>query len=185
MQAPIRKLAYLGVFIALIMGVGYALVMVPNVELVTALTFLAGVLMGWRSGILIGCVGEFLFSAFNPMGSGLLFPLLLVAQVISMGVVGGVGGLCRSLVLEGNPSFGRNLLIGAVGFGLTLFYDILVSLAFPLMAGFDKKGIISTLVAGVVFSALHLVVNTLIFGGLVPLAARRIFRAVPFFRESW
>lgn len=184
MQTPIRKLAYLGVFIALVMGVGFALVIVPNVELVTALIFLAGVLMGWRSGILIGGVGEMLFSVFNPMGSGLLFPPMLVAQVISMGIVGGVGGLCRSLILDENPSFGRNLIIGAIGFGLTLFYDILVSLAFPLTAGFNWKGIVSTLLAGVVFSALHLVVNTMIFMGLVPFAARRIFRAVPFFQES-
>ncbi len=183
MSRRIRIIAYTGVFIGLIVGVGYALAAVPNVELVTALIFLAGVLMGWHFGLMIGIIAEFLFSAFNPVGSGLLFPSMLIAQVISMGVVGLCGGLCRQLVLSELLSIWRRLEIGLIGCGLTLLYDLLVSLAYPLTAGFNLQGIIATLVAGLVFSAIHLLVNTLIFLYVVPLTARRIYQANAFFQE--
>lgn len=179
----VKKIAYTGVFVALIMGVGYALAVVPNVELVSALAFLSGVLMGRKAGILIGALGEFLFSAFNPLGSGLLFPALIVAQVLSMAVIGGVGGVCRGLVLRPGFSLKRNAALGAIGLGLTLFYNILVSIAYPLMAGFNLTGILTTLAAGLLFSLVHLIINTLIFGWLVPLTAQQLYRAVPFFQE--
>jgi uncharacterized membrane protein len=61
MNSRIRKITYSAIFIALIVGVGYALAFIPNVELVTALIFLAGVLMGWKSGIIIGGIADFCF----------------------------------------------------------------------------------------------------------------------------
>jgi uncharacterized membrane protein len=178
-----RHIAFSGIFIALVLGVGYALAFVPNVELVTAMIFLAGTLMGLKRGLLIGILGEFLFSALNPMGSGLLFPPMLIAQILAMTVVCLTGALLRSYILNWKISVPNVILIGAIGFLLTLFYDILVSAAYPLSAGFKPRETIATIIAGLAFSVIHLISNTAVFIVLVPVTAQQVFRAVPYFQE--
>lgn len=174
----------MGIFIALVLGVGYALALVPNVELVTAMIFLSGVLMGVKRGIFVGIIGEFLFSALNPVGSGLLFPPMLITQVISMGFIGAVGGLLRQYIINWKPKPINVIVIGAVSFTITLIYDIFVSLAFPISAGFNFKETIGVVVAsGIAFSVIHLIVNTIIFITLVPVTAQMIIKAVPYFSD--
>jgi len=183
MNSRIRKITYSAIFIALIVGVGYALAFIPNVELVTALIFLAGVLMGWKSGIIIGGIAEFLFSALNPLGSGLIFPPMLIAQVLAMIIIGIVGGFSRKYILNWQPRAQNIIVIGLIGGVLTLFYDTCVSLAYPLSAGFNIQGLVTTLIAGLAFSVIHIIANLIIFLLLVPVTAQRVFRAVTFFRE--
>ncbi len=184
MNTRIRKITHSAIFIALIVGVGYALAFIPNIELVTALIFLAGVLMGWKSGLVVGGIGEFLFSALNPLGSGLIFPPMLIAQVLAMMIVGGVGGLSRKFILSWQPRALNFVVIALIGGLLTLFYDICVSLAYPLSAGFNMQGVLTTLAAGLAFSLIHILVNLTIFVLLVPVTALRVVRAVPYFREN-
>lgn len=173
----------MGIFIALVLGVGYALALVPNVELVTAMIFLSGVLMGVKRGIFVGIIGEFLFSALNPVGSGLLFPPMLITQVISMGFIGAVGGLLRQYIINWKPKPINVIVIGAVSFTITLIYDIFVSLAFPISAGFNFKETIGVVITGIAFSVIHLIVNTIIFITLVPVTAQMIIKAVPYFSD--
>jgi hypothetical protein len=178
-----RHIAFSGIFIALILGVGYALAFVPNVELVMAMIFLAGTLMGLKRGLLIAILGELLFSALNPMGSGLLFPPMLIAQILAMIIVCLTGALLRSYILNWNISLLNIVLIGAIGFLLTLFYDILVSAAYPLSAGFKPRETVATIIAGLAFSVIHLISNTAVFIVLVPVTAQQVFRAIPYFQE--
>jgi len=178
-----RHIAFSGIFIALILGVGYALAFVPNVELVTTMIFLAGVLMRLKRGLLVGILGEFLFSALNPIGSGLLFPPMLIAQIAAMTVVCLTGALLRNYILNWKTSLPNIILIGAIGLLLTLFYDILVSAAYPLSAGFKLRETVATIIAGLAFSVIHLISNTIIFIVLVPLTAQQVFRAIPYFQE--
>ena len=183
MNNRIKKITFTGVFIALIIGIGYALVFVPNIELITALIFIAGSLMGVKQGVLVGSLGEFLFSALNPMGSGLLFPPMLVAQVISMGLIGMIGGLVSNFILKWKPKPQNILIIGGLGFTLTLFYDFLVSLAYPISAGFTLKATIAAVITGLGFSVVHISANTLIFIILVPITTQTVYRAIPYFSE--
>ena len=178
-----RQIAFSGIFIALLLGVGYALAFVPNIELLTAMIFLAGVLMGFKRGIIIGVIGEFLFSALNPMGSGLLFPPMLIAQLIAMAIVSLSGTLMRNYILSCKRGIVSSITMGGIGLILTLLYDILVSAAFPISAGFSFREVIGTIIAGLAFSAVHLIGNTLVFILLVPVAAQQVYRAVPFFSE--
>ena len=183
MHQKTRHIAFSGIFIALILGVGYALAFVPNVELVTTMIFLAGVLMRLKRGLLVGILGEFLFSALNPIGSGLLFPPMLIAQIAAMTVVCLTGALLRNYILNWKTSLPNVILIGAIGLLLTLFYDILVSAAYPLSAGFKLRETVATIIAGLAFSVIHLISNTVIFIVLVPLTAQQVFRAIPYFQE--
>jgi len=178
-----RHIAFSGIFIALILGVGYALAFVPNVELVTTMIFLAGVLMRLKRGLLVGILGEFLFSALNPIGSGLLFPPMLIAQIAAMTVVCLTGALLRNYILNWKTSLSNIILIGVIGLLLTLFYDILVSAAYPLSAGFKLRETVATIIAGLAFSIIHLISNTAVFIVLVPVTAQQVFRAIPYFQE--
>lgn len=170
----LRKISYSGIFIALILAVGYALSYVPNLELVTALIFLSGYFLGIQYGLLIGILGEFLFSAFNPMGSGLMFPPMIIAQVVSMAIVGVAGGILGGFMSKQVFKKYYVIVFGIAGFVLTFIYDVFVSLAYPISAGFDLKQTIGVLLSGIVFSLLHLGINSLVFTTIVPLFCIRI-----------
>ena len=161
-------MALVAMFMALMVGSGWALAMVPNVEFVTALAFTAGATLGPALGALTGAGGMFLFSATNPVGSGLAFPVLLAAQITSQAVVGLLGGLFSRSDLSGLTRWPRRLSIAAAGLAGTLLYDSLTSISFPLFAGAPPSEIIALLIAGLVFTVIHQVSNTLIFFLLVP-----------------
>ena len=67
----LNKLVRASIFTALAIGLGFSLLMVPNVELITVIVFLSGLTLGVRWGILVGGTAEFIFSVLNPFGSGL------------------------------------------------------------------------------------------------------------------
>lgn len=183
MKTKARDVAFLGIYIALVVGLGYALVAIPNVELVTVMIFLSGVLMGARRGIIIGGVSEFLFSSINPMGSGLLFPPMLIAQIIAMSTVGAIGGILRKYIVSCRSGRASTIVIGLVGFGLALFYDAVVSVAYPISAGFGFKETVGVVLAGVGFSLVHIVVNSVVFALVVPAVVKKVIPAVPYFAQ--
>lgn len=183
MNKNTKDVAFTGIYIGLILGIGYALAFIPNVELVTSMVFLSGVLMGTRRGLLIGCVGEFLFSLLNPVGSGILFPPMLIAQVLSMGLIGSIGGRFHNFVINWPSNLVNYLIIGSLGILLTIIYDIMVSIAFPIAAGFNVKAIAITLVTGVAFSAIYIFTNALVFIFVIPVTAQKVYSAIPYFRE--
>jgi len=172
-----KSIAFIGLFIALILGLGYSLIMVPNVEMIIAMIFISGVLMGKLKGAIIGLIGEFLFSALNPFGSGLMFPPLIVLQSVSGAIIGFTGGLLSKRVLKGDYKK-ISIIIGLIGLLLTLFYDVATTIAYPITAGFDAKGIIAVIIAGVGFSIIHIVSNTIIFALIVPYISRILYRAI-------
>ncbi len=161
-------MALVAMFVALMVGSGWALAMVPNVEFVTALAFTAGATLGPALGALTGAGGMFFFSATNPVGSGLAFPVLLAAQVVSQAAVGLLGGLFSRANTSGLTHWPQRLLITIAGLTGTVLYDGLTSISFPLFAGAHSAEIIALLISGLAFTFIHQVSNTLIFFLLVP-----------------
>ncbi len=174
-------MALVAMFVALMVGSGWALAMVPNVEFVTALAFTAGATLGPVLGALTGAGGMFFFSATNPVGSGLAFPVLLAAQVVSQAAVGLLGGLFSRTDTAGLTHWPQRLLIAIAGLAGTVLYDGLTSISFPLFAGAPPSEIIALLVSGLAFTAIHQVSNTLIFFLLVPrlVQVSRKYRKTP------
>ncbi|UCH62884.1 MAG: hypothetical protein JSU77_00015 [Fidelibacterota bacterium] len=161
-------MALVAMFVALMVGSGWALAMVPNVEFVTALAFTAGATLGPVLGAVTGAGGMFLFSATNPVGSGLAFPVMLAAQVAGQAAIGLLGGLFSRADTSNLIRWPLRLLITIAGLTGTVLYDSLTSISFPLFAGAPPSEIIALLVSGLVFTAIHQVSNTLIFFLLVP-----------------
>ena len=156
------------------MAVGYSLVYVPNVELVTLIIFLSGYLMGTKYGLIVGIIGEFLFSALNPFGSGLLFPPMLISQVIAMALVGFAGGMLKKWIPSEKFSKNYILIFGFTGFLITLIYDILVSAAYPVSAGFGFTETLGLILSGIVFSVMHIAMNVMVFSILLPVIVIRL-----------
>lgn len=163
-----RRIAYTGLFIALAVGLGFALVAIPNFEMVTATVFIAGWILGPGMGALVGFIAELIFSGINPAGSGFIFPPLLIAQVISMTFAGWVGGISRRGQIFFLASPAGAVALGILGAILTIIFDLLTTLSYPLAAGFNETQIWATLGIGALFYSVHVISNAVIFAVIIP-----------------
>lgn len=155
-------------------GAGFALYFIPNVELISLIVFLAGISLGTRWGILVGCMSEFIFSALNPLGSGLVFPPLLLSQVLAFGLIGAAGGLFRKSFLYRSLTARYWITAGLAGLILSFIYDTLTSLSYPVAAGFGFRETLGIYLTGLGFTVMHLVSNTLVFAFGVPLVVNQL-----------
>lgn len=173
-----RRIALMSLWVGLIVTVGMVFALIPNVELIMLSTFLGGVALGPKRGLIVAVVGEALFSALNPIGSGLGFPILYSFQIISVGMSGLVGALLAGFLSREHSALTLTIVMGVVGFALTLLYDLLTALSFPLSSGMVDGTIWATISTGLVFFTMHLLSNTLMFGlfgpGLVHLVNRQL-----------
>jgi len=177
-----RDVTEIALFVALAVACGFALVAVPNVELITLTVFSSGVFLGARRGALAGVLAMFLFTTFNVYGPA-PFPIAL-AQVGTMGFVGAVGGWERAWLYSSIPSASRRrsmagfVLLAGSGVFLTALYDLATTVSYAaFMVGADlgarsgsgeesNRGFWALVVAGSAFSLVHVVTNALIFCGV-------------------
>ena len=166
----------LAMFVALGLVAGLALSGIPNVELVTAICFIAGFMLGPSAGLLTGGLTEAIFAGFNPMGSS--FGLVLAAQVLGMALAGLAGALA-AFFLRGRrrgPVYATTIVsLGAIA---TFIFDFLTNLAFPVMAGFSVSELWIAMVAGVPFALTHLISNVVVFLIIVVPFVPRLERAL-------
>ena len=170
----LNKLIRASIFTALAIGLGFSLLMVPNVELITVIVFLAGLTLGVRCGVLVGGTAELMFSVLNPFGSGLVFPPLLMSQVFSMIIIGAAGGLMRPLFFKRKFSTKRIASLALTGFVLTFIFDSLTTLSYPLSAGFDWPQTIGIYISGIGFTILHQLSNAIVFAIGVPSVVKHL-----------
>lgn len=163
-----QRAALAAMLVALLLAVGVTFVFIPNFELVTTTAFLTGYLMGPRWGWWVAGLGEALFSAINPIGSGLAFPVLFLFQILSIMFVAGVGSLFYRYQMAEQPGTGTHIWLGVLGGGLTLIYDFLTALSFPLTAGIGGWTLLTVAVLGLGFFIVHIVVNSLLFAMVLP-----------------
>ncbi len=161
-----KKILLAALLAAMAVALGYIFLPVPNIELVTAVIFIAGFILGPSLGLAAGLVAELLFSLFNPYG--VAAPPLLIAQVFSMGAAGWCGGVVKK-ILPQNKTLLRVVILGVSGFTLTLFFDMLTTLSFALfMSDLNVAKLWTTFITGMGFYVLHIISNTLIFITVVP-----------------
>ncbi|MCX5801095.1 MAG: hypothetical protein NTX17_06875 [Candidatus Eisenbacteria bacterium] len=152
-----KKIALAGLLSSLAVALGFMLIAVPNVELMTLTVFVAGGLLDLRGGLLVGVVSMLIYSIANPMGVAV--PLVTVSQVAGMAMVGAAGAAtpCVRRVWKGRTA--RNIILASAGLLVTIAYDVLTNLALGLSMG----TVAVVLAAGLVFSMVHFVSNALIF----------------------
>ena len=164
----LNKLVRASIFTALAIGLGFSLLMVPNVELISVVVFLSGLTLGVKWGILVGGTAELIFSVLNPFGSGLVFPPLLLSQIISMIIIGAAGGLLRPMFFKKDFSKISIAGLAITGFIITFIFDSLTTLSYPFSAGFDLPQTIGIYISGIGFTFLHQISNAIVFAVGVP-----------------
>jgi hypothetical protein len=163
----IANLSKVAVFTAVAVAVGYLFAAVPNVEGISAVSFFAGYLLGYGPGAAVGALSIMMFSLFNPLGPPV--PPVLLAQLVAMGLVGISGAFWRRLIRR----FGKpEIFAVALGALLTFGYSVAVDYGFAVSIGRWKHPL-PVIVAGIPFSAVHIISNALIFGGVGAFMARK------------
>ena len=164
----LNNLVRAAIFCALAIGMGFSLMMVPNVELITVIVFLSGLTLRWKWGALVGSTAIFIYSGMNPMGSGLSFPPLFIMQIFAMALIGSLGGWLRHIFFVKEMNAFNLVGLALVGFFSTLMYDIFTLIAYPLAAGLGLPGIMAALVKGLGFTLLHEISNAIVFVIAIP-----------------
>jgi len=157
----LRTIVITAVLVALAVALGFGLAHVPNVELITLTVFISGHLLGARIGLVTGAVSMGLFTMLNPMGVPAV--PLAVAQVIAMALIGTFGGLIRFWVKR--PRAWARLAL--CGLTVTIFYDVITNLVMALSLGMLGQ-LARILIAGLTFSLMHMISNTVIFAAAGP-----------------
>ncbi|MCF7823809.1 MAG: hypothetical protein K9N35_06505 [Candidatus Marinimicrobia bacterium] len=158
-----RRLALMSLWIGLISTVGVVFAFIPNMELVTLTAFLGGIALGPGKGFLVAMLGEALFSAINPIGSGLGFPILYLFQIAGIGLSGLSGGLLAKWLISKESVLTKSIIMGFLGLILTFIFDLLTALSFPLSAGMTEGTLLATIGTGMLFFVMHMVSNTILF----------------------
>ena len=156
------------IFSSVAIGMGFSLMLIPNIELITVVVFLSGLYLGIWWGGLVGMTSMAIYSGMNPMGSGLSFPPLFAMQIIGMSLTGIIGGLVRPFffVKQFNVFLISSLAI--LGFTVTLIYDMLTLIAYPIAAGLGFSGMLAALIKGLGFTLLHEISNAIVFVVSIP-----------------
>jgi len=169
------NVAIVGVFSALSVLAGYLLVAIPNFELFSLMLFFCGFSFGKKNGISISIISVTIFVFLNPMGAS--HALLFSAQLTLYSILSLLGFLvCK--YLRNKEYFKPDLdlyvlkiliLFAGVGFSWTLMYDIMATIAGYLpFIEFSIEVYIPILLAGIPFSVVHVVANTLLFIFVLP-----------------
>ncbi len=166
-----RRAARTALFTAAAVAGGYLLTAVPNVEIVSLTVALAGWLLGPWSGVLVGVFSEAIYGALNVWG--LPFPPVWITQMGSMAFTGFVFGHLAPL-LDSAPPKRRVTLALAGGVGVTVVFDLLTNLAFPLSTAVPLRAWWPYLIAGIPFAVVHITSNAAIFALILPVAHDRL-----------
>lgn len=143
---------------ALAAALGFVLMEIPNVELISFTVFVSGLLLGPRGGFTVGVIGEGLYSALNPFASGLAIPPLFLAQILTFGLIGWLGGLFHAGWQKvPGPVY------GVLGSLFALFYSVITALAMVYVSGIAQTGFWAYFTIGVPFLLIHMGVNFLVF----------------------
>jgi len=172
-----KTIAHLSLYTSFCVAIGFLFAPIPNIELITLSVFLGGYIFGPVFGAFIGGTAMFIYSAFNPWGSGLAFPPMLTAQVIGFAIAGFSGGIVRSLTPRKASKKAKSIVYGISGGLLTIVYSVLLSLFSSMSAGFTL-GQSWIFLIGSIWVVWHILSNILIFALLAPKLIRVVQRSV-------
>lgn len=169
------RLTLISIFSALSITLGYVLIELTNIELVTLMIFLSGFIMGKRDGMIVGFLSSFIFCLFNPYGAYLP---LFAFQLTHYTLTGLLGALTkqffndRKLLGEKKEFYTISIMIlfGTLGFSITASFQVFASLVDVLV----NYGTITAFLpyffnpVAFPFTIIHIVGNTLGFIFILP-----------------
>ena len=85
-----------------------------------------------------------------------------------MSLCGVIGGFLKPFFVTNRYNISRLVLLGLSGFVVTLIYDVLTLISYPIFSGLGVVGVYAALVKGLGFTLLHQLSNAIIFIITVP-----------------
>jgi len=168
------RIALISTFTALAIVLGYLLAYIPNIELFTLTIFLSGFILGKRDGIIVGFLSSFIFCFFNPLGAS---PLPLFAfQLIHYSITGLIGAFTNDYLKKKN-FFNPNediyiisviVIFGVLGVLITTSFQFFSSLVYVLSFFGTINKFLPVFLTNIVFTAIHIIGNTLGFIFILP-----------------
>ncbi len=161
-----KNLSLIILMTALSLTSSYAMIGIPNVNLMDLFVFISGYLMGAVPGVTVGVLTWLVYGTLNPLGFNLV---ILAATCAGESLYGFVGGLSARFGLgAGLPSvragdkelWWANLKFGIIGFFLTFVYDLFTNVVSGLTVGIPP---FIAVIQGVPFAIAHEVSNFFFF----------------------
>ena len=168
-----RIILLASLLVAMMIAVGVALAPIPNVELVTALAFVSGYLLGPGLGAVVGAVGMGAHSLFNVLGA--VAPPVWFAQMGCFGLIGVVGGLFGPPLSNMRNRTRAAVMSGLVGSALVVVYQLVVN----IVAFYTFTSDVDVWVyvwGGIAFGAVQVAWNAAFFGLAMPPILRVLAR---------
>jgi uncharacterized membrane protein len=157
---------------------------IPNIELFTLFIFMSGFVLSKRDGLLTGLLSSAIFTFYNPLGPSP--PPLFIYQLIHYSLTGYFGGITKEFLSkkkffkpkEDLYVFQVLIIFGIVGGTITFIYDILSTLIGGYMVSITIEYFITSYLAGIIFTLIHLVGNVLGFVFILPGLIQLIMRII-------
>lgn len=168
-----RTVLLASLLVAMIFATGQALSVIPNVELVTALAFVAGYLLGPVVGAGVGAAGMGAHSLFNVMGT--VAPPVWLVQVACYGLVGCAGGWLGPVIARTRGRIRAAVLSALIGAALVVVYQLAVN-AVAFYTFTSDVDIWVYVWGGIAFGAVQVAWNAAVFGAAMPPMLRVLAR---------
>ncbi len=153
----------------------YALVGVPNVELVSVIIFTTAYTFGFGMALWCTMIVAIVFGTFNPWGGTL--PPILLAQMVGWLVVSVAGGTMKHFRGNSGSMLLRRVQHALAGLFTTVCFDVMTNFAYAWVYGLSFEVVMIT---GLLFMLVHVISNTLLFGLIVePLSQAIMVHIIP------
>ncbi len=157
MKTRPQLITRIAIFSALVYVLSWATAYLPNVNFICFIVFSAGFLWGAGPGMMVGALGMWLFSSFNPYGPA---PIpIMAAQIVGAAASGVVGSVYRGRVaVSDGQKVPVWLLMAAAVICTVLFYIPVNTVDAWMFQPFWPR-----FIGGLPWVAIALVSNILIF----------------------
>ncbi len=159
-----RWVAVTAIMSALALVGNYVLVAIPNIELGSGVLFVTAYLFGLQMSFWCVLLVSIIYAFFNPWGP--FIPTIWLAQLIGWGFMVLAGYLLGMKEIEERSSRNTIIELALVGGLVTLFFDLITTMGYSIWFGIPYY---LAVVSGIVFIAIHVLSNAIIFPAIVPL----------------
>ncbi|MCK5125969.1 MAG: ECF transporter S component [candidate division Zixibacteria bacterium] len=158
--------ARVALFVALAYVLAYATAFIPNVSLIFIVFFSAGALYGLRVGLMVGGIGEFLWTVFNPFG---MAPVTTtISQIAAMMIVASLGAIIYKSKIMNSFSVKGVILFSVFGLLSGFVFQLILNGVDAWLYGPFWE----YLMAGLGFAVISIVSNAVIFPVFYPVIVK-------------
>lgn len=132
-RLTVRDLSLITVLTALCVGWSYALIGLPNINIMDLVVFVTGFVFGIPIGLTTGVLAWAVYGAINPLGFNLPVWLSTMAGEAIFGIAGGIlGRIINKTPQRDFKVFRFSLEMGLWGLILTMTYDLFTNIVFAV-----------------------------------------------------